>query len=391
MKFFWTVCAAALALRLLFSVITPLDNDPAFIPYFNDEKAHLKYVEYITENNRLPVQTTSVQDGFNRAEFEYYQPPLFYSLARPFYTLGQRLIPGSEHIVVRFISILFSMTGLIVLYLAVRRFFRESVLADAVLILAAFGGITLRFGSVVTNDSFLFTVACLYAALILNVLHEKPDGRMISMGILVVVAGLWTKASFLLLLPLLPIALLLRRNGSPWQAVSSFALPLLTILPWYLRNYTLYKKFLPVEVGFGAADPLSTQNVFTRVYNTANYFIRSFVFPYDQSWGGLLDMFIYPLEGLVLIILFVFGLKALFRSDRTSAWIFSSAILLNLIGFISLNLRYFQSEARLLMPALPFILILLAIGAYHVTGKNKNRAMILLGLWIALPWVGSLV
>lgn len=387
----WLLLTLALVARLVLASLAPLSDESGVIPYFNDERAHLNYIRYLAKTGKLPVQTSSVKDGFEKAEYEYYQPPLYYYLTHPFYTLGRRLTPGHELLWVRSISVLFSLGGLIILYLAVRSLIPEGRLAIRVLFLAAFGGVPLRFGSVVTNDSLLFAISCLYFALVLQVLSSKCDFRLFLAGILIAVAGLWTKVSFLLLLPLLPFVLMSRPNRSVWKAVLSFVIPLVSILPWYLRNHHLYGRFMPLQVGFGAADPLSAQNLFQRLFSTANYFVRSLVFPYDGLWGGALDKVIYPFEGLLFLALMVAGFLALRRLKSEWVTVFLAAFSLNLCGYLIFNVRYFQAEARLLIPSLPFLLTLLAIGAGRIAGKKKSRVFILLGLWMALPWLGALL
>ena len=149
-------------------------------------------------------------------------------------------------------------------------------------------------------------------------------------------------------------------------------------------------RLIPLQVGFGSPDPLLLGNMGIRIWNMANYFVRSLVFSYDQLWGGALDALIYPLEGIAFLLLLILGLFALQRLDWRIFWVFLAALALNVCGYLIFNVRYFQAEARLLIPALPFILISLVLGTNRLAGKNKNRAYILLGLWVALPWVGAL-
>ena len=381
----------ALMARILLALLTPLYDDPEVIPYFNDERAHFNYVRYVAQTWWLPEQKSSVQDGFERAEYEYYQAPLYYLLASPYYSLGKRLTPGWELLWVRLVSVLFSMAGLTILYLAARRFFPKGGLPLNLLFLAAFSGVPLRFGALVTNDSLLFALVCLYFALIFHLLTVKCDLRLLIAAALIAAAGLWTKASFILLLPLLPWVLLRRPNGSIWKAAGSLLIPLAAILPWYLRNYSLYGRFIPLEVGSGSADSIVFDSVLARIFTTANYFVRSLVFPYDGLWGGSLDKLVYPFEGLLFLVLIIAGFCYLLKRYKPVFWMFLAAIILSVCAYLNFSARFFQSEARLLMPAFPFILTLLALGAWQITGKKKNRAILLLGFWVLLPWVGAMV
>lgn len=385
-----TLFALALLARLLLLCLTPLTDEPAVIPYYNDELAHFNYVRYLADWGKLPKQTLSVQESLDTGQFEYYQAPLYYLLARSFYALGNTLTPGQEFRWVRLLSILFSLAGITILYKTVRRFCADQGQATGVLLLGAFAGIPLRFGYLVSNDSLFFALSCLYFALILHCLYEGCDGRLFWSGVLVAAAGLWTKASFILLLPLFPLTLLLSSPRSYWKAILGLVLPLIAILPWYLRNYSLYGRLIPIEVGFGAINPLTSENIFSRMIMMAKYFVRSFVFPYDQLWGGAWDKFIYPLEGAVLLLLLILGFRTLRQMNRRVFWMYVAALTLNLAGYVYLNLLYFQAEARYFLPTLPFMLTLLALGAGGLVGEKKNRSVFVIGLWVALPWIGLL-
>lgn len=357
------------------------------IPEFNDEAAHLNYVRFVSEWGRLPVQTESVQEGFKRGEFEYYQAPLYYPLARPFYSIGHKLAPGRDVYWVRLVSIFFSVAGMIVLYLSVRSFLGNSIPSTLVLILGAFSGVPLRFGCIVTNDSLLFLLCCLYFALMLEILRSGCDLRLLTAGVLIAVAGLWTKASFLLILPLFPIVLAFNSSRARWKRILALILPLLAIFPWYLRNYLLYGDWLPIITGFGTPDLLSADNFASRIYILANYFVRSLVFPYDELWGGWPDKLIYPLEGLVFLLLLIVGYNAVFHQNRRIARIIAIALTLNLTSYLYLNFHYSQAEARYFLPALPFVLTLLAWGAAHLCRIHRNCGLGLIALWIILPWL----
>lgn len=390
-RWFWILLLLGLILRAVLAFITPITDAPGLIPYFNDEPAHFNHVEYIAQTGRLPVQISSAQDAFDRYEFEYYQAPLYYFITSPFYLLGEKLTPGYEYLWVRFLSILFSMGGLIVLYSTCRRFFEREGIAVSVLLVGALGGIPLRFGSLVTNDSLLFAVSCLYFALIIQIVSASCDRRLFVAGILVAATGLWTKASFLIMLPLLPWALLHHPNRSILRAVGAVILPIVAILPWYSRNLSLYDRLIPIEVGFGPANLIAASNAFERVFMTVNYFVRSFVFPYDQLWGGFLDHPVYIIEALLLLVLMIFGLITLLKLNRSWFHVFIAAMGLNVLSFLFFNVFHYQAEARLLTPALPFIIVVLSVGALHLVGGKKNRAIILLGLWIAMPWISALL
>ena len=383
----WILLLLALAARLLLVFNTKSQQLSGPVPEFNDEAAHLNYVRFVSEWGRLPVQTVSVQEGFEQGEFEYYQAPLYYLLARPFYSIGHKFSPGAEVYWVRLASVIFSTAGLYVLYLSAKVFFSNGSVPLSILLLGAFGGIPLRFGYVVTNDSLLFLCCCLYFALLLEILRGGCDSRLLIAGILTAAAGLWTKASFLLILPLFPIVLAFNSPRARWKRILALILPLLAIFPWYLRNYLLYGNWLPITTGFGTPDLLSADNFASRIYILANYFVRSLVFPYDEFWGGWPDKLIYPFEGLFFLLLLIVGYIAVFHQNRRIARIIAAALMLNLTSYLYLNFHYSQAEARYFLPALPFVLTLLAWGAAHLCRIHRSCALGLIALWIILPWL----
>lgn len=388
----WIILGLALAARLLLAFITAPDaSTPAPLPWYNDEPAHLNYVQYLYLHNRLPVQTASVQEDLNAGRHEYYQPPLYYYLARPFYALGVWLTPGDELYWVRIISALMSAAGLLIFYSAVRTAAgpRPALLGLA---LAGFAGLSLRHGYLVSNDSLFFALACLVFALSLEALVRGWDRSLLITAVLVGVAGMWTKASFLLILPLFPLAVLLcllhseDRPSRLWSAVVTLGLPLLAIVPWYLWNLSHYGQALPLSVGFGSPEPWTFANFGSRLYLTALYFVRTLVFPFEGLWGSPLDAVIYPLDGLVFLALVILGFRRLWRIDRPLFRLSAVAVGLTVAGYLWLNLRYPQAEARYLLPALPFLFNLMVQAVSPLRRQDPRLPWIILGLWVLLPW-----
>jgi hypothetical protein len=401
------ILSAALLVRLLLAFCTGFGGQRGWIPAYNDEPAHFNYVRHLALTGKLPVQRSSVQEALADGEYEYYQAPLYYYLAQPFYSLSRWISPQNSDSVfprrvfwVRCMSVLFSLGGLLVIHAAVRAVFGDADTALLVLILGSFGGIPLRFGSLVTNDSLLFALASVYAALILLTLHSGCDLRMMSAGILAAVAGLWTKTSFLLIFPLFPLALLVApfpaSEALPpqgnfartriWKAAVSFLIPLAALAPWFLRNSRLYGAWLPLEVGFGPPQLLTAAEWNSRLLLTLNYFARSLVFPFDDFWGGRLDFIIYPLTGMLFLVLLAAGWRSLRKFRRDFALFALAAILLNFAGYIYLNIRYVQAEARYFLPAFPFLLICLALGAQTLS-RNHTTALLWACLWVGSPWL----
>ncbi len=407
----WWILSAALCARLLLASCTGFGDQERWIPAYNDEPAHFHYVRHLAVTGRLPVQRSSVQNSLAEGEYEYYQAPLYYYLAQPVYSFSRWISPeGRESafppqvLWVRWMSALISLGGLLVIYSATRAVLGDAFTALLVLTLGSFGGIPLRFASLVTNDSLLFALAAVYTALILLTLQSGCDLRMLIAGILAAAAGLWTKTSFLLIFPLFPAALLVAPFSASetlppqgnfarirlWKAAASFLIPLAAISPWFLRNLKLYGTWLPLEVGFGPPQLLTAADWDSRIRLTLNYFTRSLVFPFDDFWGGRLDLLIYPSAGLLFLILLTAGFLSLWKIRRDFALFALAAALLNLAGYVYLNLHYVQAEVRYFLPAFPFLLICIALGARRLS-RNPATAVFWVSLWVASPWLTLLV
>jgi len=388
-RLFWTLLVLSFLTRLILLFAVPLNNQASAIPYFNDEAAHLNYVKYLANHHRLPVQETSVQVGAEQNKYEYYQPPLYYSLMQPFYSYGRSFTPGFELFWVRFGSLMLSLAGLTALYFSVRRHFGETN-ALAVLLLGGLSGIPLRFGALVTNDSLLFCLSCFFFSAVLHIALLNFDRKMFWALLIVVTAGLWTKISFIILLPVYWGVLYYKRDVKKRYLMAAILIPFLCLMPWMLHNMKVYGGILPLNVGFGEEDVITGGNI-NRLAMSAIYFLRSFHLPYDQLWGGYLDKIIYPLLVFGTVFLITSGIISLKNQSKAVLWIAGSAISLNLIAYLSIIFRYYQSEARFLLPVMPFILLLIASGAQRLSRNRLNWTIAVLFVWITLPWLAAFV
>ncbi|MBU1935838.1 hypothetical protein KKG05_00435, partial [bacterium] len=130
--------------------------------------------------------------------------------------------------------------------------------------------------------------------------------------------------------------------------------------------------------GFGTPDiePASLISVFA-------YALRSFIFPWQEFWGG-------PLVGILILVIAIACaiLIILSLSEFRALKLISSYFLLlfaSIFGFIWLNMHYFQAEGRYLLIAWPAWIMLLAIG-----GRTRRTQGILFVLML-LPYLLFLV
>lgn len=204
----------------------------------------------------LPTETRPyrgyVADYPNNAEV--IQPPLYHAVLAPVW----RILPGDaidRLFVLRLFSVALGLGVVWIAYVTTRVLFPESpFLRAGVPLFVAFQP-QLSFEAAIVNHDIL--VIALFSLLLYLLLEGLGSGfttrREIAVG-LVTAAGLWTKLSFGLAIPVIVLAVVWawwdnrRRWADPvlaiqWLVGSLFltlAVPLLLISPWFLRSFWLY-------------------------------------------------------------------------------------------------------------------------------------------------------
>jgi len=378
----------AAAIRIYFAMAAPVEPYQAAgkISVYNDEPAHRSVIQYWVLENAHPSrgvdpdQPLPIEPGNIVARTgEDFQPPLYYFLAM--FALGfSDVFPVAEPwIFPRLLSVVFGLISLLFLWLACRRVFSEGQSLAAL----TFGGVLLshvRFTSLVTNDSLQWAISAAVVYLMIRRIQGKGRHRLAL--VLLLAAGLWTKLSFLPLVLVLPTAWLLRiRSGAgekfPW---GELIFPILLWAPWLYWNYLHWGTIFPMAVGFGA--PSNPVAGFDRLFASAFYLFRSFWFPFDDIWGGGTKPVIFIVLGAVVAVILLLclleiirqvGLRRLFPIPSPEYRAIAISLLafgFVLASFLFLNLRYFQSEARLLFPAFVPIVILLMLGCRRIVSAS---------------------
>ncbi|HZO89678.1 MAG TPA: glycosyltransferase family 39 protein [Chthonomonadaceae bacterium] len=343
-----------------------------------DEAAHMAYVRAVA-GGQLPTRDKAAQ---NPIGYEWHQPPLYYWLAA-------RLLPWGER-AVRGFSVLCGLGGLLLIYRAGRLLFpNEPVLAILAAGIAALTPTHIAITSTVNNDPLL--EVC-FSGTLLVLLGAFLGGftlwRAGWLGLLLG-AALLTKATGLLLLPVVVLALfLLWRAGERPQdllrGAGWMALLMLAVSGWwFVRNARLYGEPLPLRA-FAAsfAGTMQAQTVADRLGGWPEYLLfmtwgifRSFWAVYgtrqdavlgvprflpDQIYGVLGGVSVAGLAGLI-------RLHLRRRTDFTETqlyflWILFAAVGVVAISFLAFILQYFQMQGRYLYPAMLPICLLLALG-----------------------------
>ena len=193
-----------------------------------DETAHLRYIAYLAEHHRLPV--------FDRrnpgADYEFHQPPLYYLICLPAYSLSASS-PEVAAQTVRFVTILI---GLAVLYLTFA--LGRALLPDqpwvavAAAAVVAFLPAHLSVVSTVGNDALaevFVTAALLLCVRYLRASAEHQQGEreqapsassMALVGVMIGL-GLLTRSIAVVLLPVVWAAAALAAQGRQGQGMET--------------------------------------------------------------------------------------------------------------------------------------------------------------------------
>jgi hypothetical protein len=220
--------ALGLAVRILvFWFLYPLNNDAG----------HFDVITYIVQHRTLPAAT---------ANFESYQPPLYYLLAAPLYAVSGNLkwVQG--------LSLAFSILTLLVFY---RLFYIDKLLTDQrsccyAFLMVCFMPQFVLFGLYVSNDTLAVFAG---AIIVLQVVRfvATPNIQQAVLLALLVSLGLLTKATFLAFLPALFVlaAFVFLRRG--YSARRAFAAALaLSMLSGILGSWRFVENYREVRNPF---------------------------------------------------------------------------------------------------------------------------------------------
>lgn len=182
---------------------------------------------------------------------EVIQPPLYHVLLAPLY----KAIPGgalTRLYVLRAVSVMLGAMSLWLVYLIARTVFRDvPFLRIGMPVFVAFQPQFSFEAAIVNHDVLVILLFTLTGFLIQRGLRREFTWLLSLLLGLTIAAGLWTKVSFGLIFPMVGAALLFaaydeRRARQPWlrtvlwRLCFTVILPLVLIMPWFVRSYYLY-------------------------------------------------------------------------------------------------------------------------------------------------------
>jgi hypothetical protein len=420
-----------LVIGTLYALLTP----PWQIP---DEPAHYNYVRFVAENLRYPVlqmgdypheyleeikaKNFPPEMPIDSIRYESHQPPLYYSLAVPFYWLTRFWPPAQQVIALRFLSLLMGGGIVYLAYLIAREVFpTNEVLALGAAAFVASVPMHLAMLAAVNNDGLAeLMLAGILWMLVRYVKEEGEEGaegripwRLVGLGVLVGL-GILAKTATLVSIPLTLTAVVLairhrlsairyRLSAISYQLFAIFLPALLLTLPWFVRNASVYggldilgwTRHDAIVVGQPrTTDVLAQYGVGKLAKDFLLTTFRSFWAQF--GWMGVLvDERIYLLLALLCAIigagLLIYLVRVVRQRDTLSAYQKTALGLLALSAFLTLlsylwyNYKFVQHQGRYLFPALAPLGLFFALGLREVLAKERAKiiaALCLLALLV---------
>jgi 4-amino-4-deoxy-L-arabinose transferase-like glycosyltransferase len=413
--FLLLLCAIYLVVAALFAIYTPPWQAP-------DEPAHYNYVRQVAEAGCCPVIemsdwnlayqseltsqrfTPNLLDDLPTLQYEDHQPPLYYLLASVVF----KLTNGSL-IALRLFSVLIGLGVVLSAYGIGRAIYPQrpwialgaaafvAFLPQHVAIMASVNndglaeviiGVTLLATVWYMNAESMPAVGATRASPLLRTIRPWHLGILVGIGFL-------TKASTLLLVGVVPLAILLKwwieRRGTGDRSAGqirallmrlvSFAIPALLLgAIWWTRNVNVYG--WPDVLGLRQHDLVVAGQPRTADYIAQNgwqmYWNRAFTETFNSFWGQFgwmavpMPEWIYRIVQVFLVIVvsgLALGLRRTSRSPtddtmtQRSAWIILLVTLaLALAAFVYYNTEFLQHQGRYLFPGLIPFALLMAFG-----------------------------
>lgn len=380
----------AIIFRLIFAFVIPIFEKP-------DEESHFRYIEFLIENKRLPVQ----QEGNYGAEF--FQPP-FYHIIASFILSFVKIFTKDiwyQILSMRILSIIVSMFTLFLVYKIASLIFSNRNLVLGIVVFASFLPSHINMNSAITNANFgdFLTTLIIYIFLKFQTI-EKNDIFLLG---LVAGIALITRLSLIPVILTIPFALIVKYYPKIQKNIKIIIKHLviigviaLIISSWNLfRNFSLYGDFLGINAMQLASPPDDIQVDTIFVARLSGWTFITFWASFGKTNGvfignltsvtGIAIFIVSYLLLLLITLASLYGLYHFLKKYRKNKNILSNMqkkafviiafhLTLLSLSFISFNLYDFQPQGRLFFPAISTIAILFTFGIYNLFNwYNKNK------------------
>jgi len=390
-KILAVIIVLALVFRIVFALIVPIFEKP-------DEKAHFEYIQFVAENKKLPVQTE------NDIHAEFFQPPFYHYFASFIFSFIRTFTQNIWHqiVLLRFISIFFSMLTLCLIYKISSLLFDDKTLRFGILAFASFLPSYINFNSAVTNSNFADFLMTLIIYLLVTFIMKGIDYKKIFLLGIIVGISLITRLSVIPLTAVIPFVLFIKHYPNVKKIIKPliiiFSIALI-ISGWYfLRNFNLYGDFLGINAMKLASPPddIKVDSIF--VARLLGWTFITFWASFGRTNGifignftSISGMIIFIVSYLLLLLVTFaafYGLYKFLRKYRNNKNILNDTqkkafiviiFYLALLGlsFISFNFYNFQPQGRLFFPAISTIAIFFTFGMYNLFNRIKRNEFLL--------------
>lgn len=374
-----------------------------------DEPAHYNYVAQVAKSGCCPTLQAgdwdsqyldqlkaehfkpALLDRLSTIRYEDHQPPLFYLLEAPVYSLS-----GGSLIAMRLFSVLIGVGVVLAAYLTVRTAFpAQPYLALATAAFVAFLPQHVAMLAGVDNDSLTEFIVGLTLLACVRFTSPTVSGATHREGLLLgllVGLGFVTKATAYALVAVVGLTLLLRARREHWSVRQLIRVSIYVAIPalilggaWWLRNFSVYG--FPDFLGLRRHDLVVVGQL-----RTADYIAQSGLgavlrdglqTTFHSFWGqfGWMGV-VMPNNVFSLLTLFTLGVLVgallafirfrayLITWQRDALLILGLAGLLAFILFVYYNLSFVQFQGRYLFTGL------IPIGFFVAAGLTGWAALI---------------
>lgn len=373
---FAILLAAGLAARLLSAALVPTYYAP-------DEEMHLAYVRHLNDTGSFPV----IVGPASRAKLtgEYYQPPLYYLLLQPLHRAATAATSDAR-VVVRALRLTSIACWVILAWMVLRLLDRLPVRDPFVrvftLAMVCLQPSHVHVTAAINNDNLLMAIGAVFFVRLAQP-HSRRNaavlGACLGLSLLTKMSGPVFAA---MLAASLAEAWFRGRIGAREAALQlglALGVAVAIFLPWGLRCWWVYGD--PTSISAGNTP------VQWRSLGQALPIVLSYM--HDTFWAsaGVIHNFIFlPQIGHGLFYASLIGAAAgLLRRDRTRTDFVGpqlraylpgalTGVLVNFAALTWFGTMFLQGHGRSLLPTLPLIGLLMAIGLRHLVDPARHAS-----------------
>ncbi len=345
---------------------------------------HLSAARFIANENKIPLY-----EGIGRLQ-PFWAPPVFHFVAAFLYKIFMPVSQNLADLSLRLVSPIFGTLTVVILYFISRKFFDEKI--------TFYSMIFINFLPLFLDYSILgyvgSTVAFFSVLSVYFVLNNRYVLSSVSLGLAIL-----SKYSAVFILPMLFYLVYKRSSNKKESYIKMFIVSILSLLissVWFIRNFILLKNpvwpFLnDVFHGVDIGTSFHTTN-FMPLFSLGTY-LRSYLEIFGVPNGNLelLAFLNFPLLNYLIFVWFVSTLIFIYpfirsffdnKVESIKKKYFVKSIYISFISFLFMFILYVISArgfcSRLLMPVLPFMAIMWAIGMERIKIKKIYLIIIII-------------